>query len=307
MNSAERRMKLLLMLQSKTKALTVNYLADYFQVSRRTIFRDLKILQEMEVPLTYEEHTGYGIMRGYTIPPLMFNPKEIATIMMGLNFAKSQKDTQLVEDAKAVELKISSVVPAEMRNLMNILGENVIVDPYADKKMAQSSSGDWFVIANAIAQNQLVEFVYSNKKRLFQPMLLVYFSDHWNVIGLDELNVELRNFRIEKMVSLSIHPGTQKSTNKEYSKEELIYRNSDKGHKIDLDVREDAWMEFRIQCPAIILSHNKLNDIYEVVIKFDNLDYLNHWLLRFTDKVSIKSPGELLAKRKLLLKTMLDS
>jgi len=117
MKSSDRKMKLLLMLQSKKK-LKVNDLATYFEVRRRTIFRDLKSLQEINVPITWDKYDGYGIMKGYTIPPLMFTAKQLATIIMGLSFVKSQIDESLVEDAKNVELKIRSVLPAELKELM---------------------------------------------------------------------------------------------------------------------------------------------------------------------------------------------
>ena len=46
------------------------------------------------------------MMKGYKIPPLMFTSKELATVMVGLNFVKSQIDNSLAEDAEGVELKI---------------------------------------------------------------------------------------------------------------------------------------------------------------------------------------------------------
>jgi len=306
MNSAERRMKLLLLLQSKTKTITVNYLADYFEVSRRTIFRDLKVLQEMEVPVTYEENEGYGIMRGYTIPPLMFNPKEIATIMIGLNFAKSQKDKQLIEDAKAVELKISNVVPPEIRRLMQVLGENVIVDPFLIDQEIGESSGDWYIIATAISQGKCIQFNYDDTQRLLKPILVVYYSDHWNVIGYYQKNNELRNFRIDKIKSLSLSLDDTIKLPKNYSKHELIYRDSEKGEVINIEVQAEVWMEFRKSCPAIINNINSIREYNHVEMTFDNLDYLNTWLLRFADKVKIRGPLKLKELRTETLKKMAD-
>ncbi|WP_372633609.1 helix-turn-helix transcriptional regulator, partial [Fodinibius sp.] len=86
MNSSERRMKLILMLQQSNHRITVNDIAEKFDVSRRTVFRDFNALSEMNVPVTWDEYKGYGIMHGYKIPPLMFTTKELATILVGLNF-----------------------------------------------------------------------------------------------------------------------------------------------------------------------------------------------------------------------------
>jgi len=180
MKSQERRMKILLLLQSRTRNITIDYLAEYFDVSRRTIFRDLRLLQNTEVPLTYEEGIGYGIMKGYNIPPLMFNPREVATVMVGLNFVKSQIDKEMVDDARAVELKIKSVVPVEIKQLMDVLSEKVILDPYTRSIAVSKSSGNWYTLANAIAQHKTVTFTYENKERILKPLIVVYYSDHWN-------------------------------------------------------------------------------------------------------------------------------
>lgn len=306
MNSAERRMKLLLMLQTKTKTITVNYLAEYFDVSRRTIFRDLRLLQDMEVPLTYEENEGYGIMRGYTIPPLMFDAKEIATIMVGLNFAKSQKDNQLVSDAKAVELKIKNVVPAEVRTLMDALGDRVLVDPYGTMYDGETISGDWFTLATAIAQRTDIGFVYNGKPRKIKPLLLVYYSDHWNTIGFDPEVESLRNYRLDKMMDLSNTNEQKIHLREHYEIKDMIYRDSDDEVEVELVIHESIWMEFRKTCPAIILRHNTLGDYLALVLKFDNLVYLNKWLLRFGEMVQIRTPQALKDIRKEMLKNMLQ-
>lgn len=305
MNSAERRMKILLLLQSKTKSITVNYLAQYFEVSRRTIFRDLRMLQDMEVPVTYEENEGYGIMRGYSIPPLMFNPKEIATIMVGLNFAKSQLDSQLVEDAKAVELKVRNVVPPEIRNLMDVLSTKVIVDPYISKAEKLTSSGDWYTIATAISQNHAIEFLYDNKRRTLNPLIVVYYSDHWNVIGYYPESDELRSFKIEKINSLEIAVNTEIKTPSNYTTEELIYRDNQSAQKVVLRVEKSIWREFRSSCPAIVLSANDIGGIHHVELSFSNLDFLSIWLLRFENKVTIISPDEMIEQRISILNDML--
>src|SRR5690606_306579 len=106
MKSQERRLKILLLLQSRRKNLGVNDLADYFGVSRRTIFRDLNFISEMDVPIAHDSIDGYSIPKGNSIPPLMFTDKEISVIMIGLSFLKSQTDHGMVEDAKSVQLKI---------------------------------------------------------------------------------------------------------------------------------------------------------------------------------------------------------
>ena len=154
MNSAERRLKLILLLQRPGRKKTVQELADIFGVSRRTIFRDFNALSEIDVPIKYDRYTGYGLVEGYKMPPLMFNSKELATIMVGLNFVKSQVDQQMVQDATGVELKIKNVLPNELKTLMTSLEEHTIVDPYLRYNSNQKKGGDWYLISAAIADKK---------------------------------------------------------------------------------------------------------------------------------------------------------
>ncbi|MCC5904927.1 MAG: HTH domain-containing protein, partial [Balneolaceae bacterium] len=189
LKSSERRMKLILMLQESNKKLTVKELAETFGVSRRTIFRDFNVLSEINVPVTWDEYSGYGIMDGYKIPPLMFTSRELATIMVGLNFVKSQVDKMLIDDAKGVEVKIKNVVPDNMKIFMKSLDNRTVVDPFLHFGHEKKEGGNWYLVSSAISQKKSMEFSYRSKQdkkvteRKIDPYLLVFYRDHWNVIG----------------------------------------------------------------------------------------------------------------------------
>ena len=209
MKSSERRLKLMLLLQQPGRKLTVEEIAEKFGVSRRTIFRDFNALQEINVPVTWDKYAGYGVMPGYKVPPLMFTPKELATIMVGLNFVKSQIDEQLVNDAHGVELKIKNVLPDDLKELMSSLEERTIVDPYMKFGAEKKKGGDWYLLSSAIAQKKRVEFQYTTKSgkteiRKVDPLLLVFFEDHWNMIGRSHLRGEIRNFILQNMREIRI-------------------------------------------------------------------------------------------------------
>lgn len=154
MNSSERRLKLMLMLQQSKDRKTVQEFAEYFGVSKRTIFRDFNALQEINVPITWDKYSGYGVMPGFKIPPLMFSSHELATIIVGLNFVKSQVDARLVEDAKGVEVKIKNVLPDELKSFMGSLQSKTIVDPYLKFGSEKKEGGNWYKISSAISQKK---------------------------------------------------------------------------------------------------------------------------------------------------------
>jgi predicted DNA-binding transcriptional regulator YafY len=311
MNSSERRLKIMLMLQQPGEKLTVNQFAEKFNVSRRTIFRDFNALQEINVPVTWDKYAGYGMMKGYKIPPLMFTSKELATVMVGLNFVKSQIDNSLAEDAEGVELKIRNVLPVELRDFMNSLSSRTIVDPYQKYGGIKRDGGNWYIISSAISQEKRIEFKYKTvdnevKIRKVDPYILVFFDDHWNMIGKSHLRGDNRNFRLERMNEVTILE--EKITkNEKIDVEGLIFRSNEGEQKIVVILDDTVVNRFKANLPAKIFREKRKNsNKIRVEFFFNNMEFINEWLLQFGPMLTVEEPSELKKKREDLLKKMLN-
>lgn len=311
LKSSERRMKLILMLQNAKKKITVDDLAHTFDVSRRTIFRDFNVLSELNVPVTWDEYSGYGVMPGYKVPPLMFTSKELATIMVGLNFVKSQVDQTLVNDAKGVELKIKDVLPDDLKGFMESLDNRTVVDPFLHFGFEKKEGGSWYLISSAISQNKTIEFSYTSKSednttfRKIDPYLLVFYRDHWNVIGYSHKREAIRNFVLNRMEKVQITDEIFEP-NRDMDAEALIFNSNKSGQIVDVLVDESADRAFRANLPTKIFKEKSVsNKKIKVSFKFENLDYINEWLLQFGNSVTVEAPDELKEKRKSVLGKML--
>lgn len=311
MKSSERRLKLMLMIQQKGSRKTVDEFAEYFGVSRRTIFRDFNALGEINVPITWDKYAGYGVMPGFKIPPLMFSTQELATIIVGLNFVKSQVDQQMVDDAKGVEVKIKNVLPDELKNLMSSLQEKTIVDPYQKFGARKRKGGNWYLLSSAISQKKRVQFVYSSEKtkrqiRKIDPYILVFYEDHWNVIGFSHLRGEVRNFVLDRTSDVEILDENFAIPEK-MSIEGLIFRSNESYRDIIIEVGVSALSALEGNIPAKIFKKSEINPkLIKVYFKFDNLDFINKWLLQFGKDVNVVAPKELIEKRKNLLSEMVE-
>ena len=303
---------MILMLQNAKRKITVDDLADTFDVSRRTIFRDFNVLSELNVPVTWDEYSGYGVIPGYKVPPLMFTSKELATIMVGLNFVKSQVDQNLVNDAKGVELKIKDVLPGDLKTFMESLDNRTIVDPFLHFGFEKKEGGNWYLISNAISQNKTIDFSYTSMSddnstsRKIDPYLLVFYRDHWNVIGYSHKREAIRNFVLNRMEKVKI---TDENfvPNQEMDAEALVFNSNKSGQIIEVLVDEAVDRAFRANLPTKIFKQKSISDKkIKLSFKFENLDYINEWLLQFGDKVEIHSPKELKEKRKSTLENMLS-
>ncbi|HLR90685.1 MAG TPA: YafY family protein [Balneolaceae bacterium] len=306
-------MKLILLLQESKRRLTVDEIAREFGVSRRTVFRDFNVLSELNVPVTWDEQSGYGIMEGYKVPPLMFTAREIATIMVGLNFVRSQVDQTLIEDGRGVELKIKNVLPDDLKQFMNSISEKTIVDPFLHFGHEKKQGGNWFEITSAISQSKKIRFTYKSvstgrvSDREVDPYLVVFYRDRWNMIGFSHERQAIRNFVLDRMENVKI-TGQNYEGDGGIDVEGLIFRSDESGDLVRVRVGKSADRAFRANLPTKIFKEERLNsEEIKVSFFFDNLEYINNWLLQFGNHVKILSPESLIQKRRELLNEMLKS
>jgi len=300
------------MLQQGKSRKTVQEFAEYFDVSKRTIFRDFNALQEINVPIVWDKYSGYGVMPGFKIPPLMFSSHELATIIVGLNFVKSQVDEKLVEDAKGVELKIQNVLPAELKGFMESLQKRTVVDPYLKFGSEKKKGGSWYKISSAISQKKRIQFFYEaksgeTKTRKLDPYLLVFYRDHWNVIGFSHLRGDFRNFILDRVSSIEILE-EEFEEKKNIAIDDLIFRYDAGSQEVEVLVDKEGYKRFKANLPAKKFKETNVNsEKIKVSFEVDNLNFINEWLLQFGKSVVIESPKELIGMRKELLRTMLNS
>lgn len=311
MKSTERLQHLIYLLQSGKK-LRVSDLADEFNVTKRTIYRDLNRLSDLNIPVTHDEEKGYGIMTTSEISPIMFTEKELATIIMGLAFVRSQINIQLREDAEKVSRKINASLPRDLREIMVALEGKTIVDPFLNKNGIETSGGNWFIISQGLSLKRPIEFSYLSKKgehqnRTADPLLLVYYYDHWNMVGYCHDRNDLRNFILERMSDVTNSNHSPKSSIAEnLEPENLLFRLEDP-FTVSVKVHKDMYNEFAKHLPAKIEKQKKSGEAYhEITFQFDNYEFINRWLLQYGDYIDVISPKELVELRNNTLRKMIS-
>ena len=302
LNRTERLFALILLLQNRP-SMTSRQLAEHFGVSRRTIFRDLRALSESGVPLTYAEGGGYEILEGYQLPPLMLSAREAATLLVGTEFMKLQSDASLRRDADEVGLKIRSVLPREVQQYIDRLNERTVLDPYwlhAEAQEDEAHEGRWYQLSEAAARQRsvLMEYYVPSRdevtKRKIDPLGLVYFTDHWNVIAFDHLREDIRNFRLDRMRTL--HMLTERFEPPEGFDLNTHLQQQGEGQRAE-EIR--LWFDAQVYptarrgIPAPIEAEEETDDGTQVTFYFENLSYVARWLLRFGTQAKVEHPESL--------------
>ncbi|NNE69454.1 MAG: YafY family transcriptional regulator [Rhodothermales bacterium] len=302
MNRTERLFALVLLLQNKPN-MSSRDLAEHFGVSRRTVFRDLRALTESGVPLTYADEGGYEILEGYQLPPLMLTAREAATLLMGTEFMKLQSEASLRADADQVGLKIRSVLPREVKDYIDSLREKTVLDPYwihAAQEEAKADEGRWYRLSEAVARERKVIMEYfvgsrgESTRRTVDPLGLVYYVDHWNLIAFDHLRGEVRNFRLDRIETM--HVLAEGFTRPEGF--DLVRHLEARGVRqssteIVLQFSPEVYRRAKQGIPARLDEETVTVDAATATFRFDNLEYVAAWLIRFGTEVNVVKPPEL--------------
>jgi predicted DNA-binding transcriptional regulator YafY len=303
LNRTERLFALVLLLQNRPN-MTSRELAEHFDVSRRTIFRDMRALGEAGVPLTYAEGGGYEILEGYQLPPLMFSAREAATLLIGASFTKLQPDPSLQEDADAVAMKIREVLPDSVREYIDRLQKRIVLDPYwlHAFRARPEEEGRWYDLSEAVARQRQVQMKYLVKsrgevtQRTVDPLGLVYYTDHWNLIAYDHLREAIRNFRLDHIQNMFVLSKSFEPPEGFDLEEYLEERGrGSQNRRIRLRFAKTAYRWARRDVPAQIEDERETDDHVEITFDFENLDYVAEWLMRYGTDVEVLAPDDLQA------------
>lgn len=313
-NRTERLFNIILLLQNRPN-LSSRALAERFGVSRRTIFRDLRALGEAGVPLTYAGEGGYEILEGYQLHPLMLSAREAAILLVGTDFMKTQADESLRADAEQVALKIRAELPEEVQEYVDRLRERTVLDPYwvSAVRAEKAAEGHWQKIAEAIARQHSVAMQYFVQsrgeltQRRIDPLGLVYYTDHWNVIAFDHLRGDIRSFRLDNIERIQISTVRFRWPAGFDLEAYLRERGAvSGGERIRLRFPKDRFAQARTRIPATVEHVEEGEEAITVSFTFENLDYLSRWVLRSADDVEVLEPVSLRERVRELALTIAD-
>lgn len=228
MNRLDRITSILIQLQSKN-IITAKEMADRFEVSTRTIYRDICTLRNAGVPIGEEEGKGYYIVDGYRLPPVTFTQEEANALIAVGKILKYHTEESLLKNYDSVLFKIKSILRNENKEKSEYLESRIgFHDPWAPKSRNLS------MIQKAIVEHLKVKIIYVSKKeektqRIIHPYALYFTGNVWNTIGFCNLRNEIREFRLDRIIEFE-------ST--------TIYFEPDNSFKIEKYLEERAKRKF---------------------------------------------------------------
>lgn len=197
---------ILIQLQTK-RLITASTLAEKFNVSIRTIYRDLRALEQSGVPIITEDGKGYSLMEGYRIPPVNFTENEANALITAEQFILKNKDASFVKDYTEAISKIKSVLRQSTKENANLLSVRIAI---SQNNSYVRTSNYLSVLQLALTNFNLTIIEYqkldSNETtiRTIEPFALLSTQENWLLVAWCRLRKAFRIFRLDRIKNLQV-------------------------------------------------------------------------------------------------------
>jgi predicted DNA-binding transcriptional regulator YafY len=298
MNRFDRITAILIQLQSR-KIVKAQDLADRFEISLRTVYRDMNTLAEAGVPIIGEAGIGYSIMEGYRLPPVMFTKEEARTFITAEKLMEKFTDPSTKSHYQSAMFKVKSVLKSAEKNLVEDMEQHIeIRQKYSLFNPTLSNTLE--TILKSVAEKKVAKIKYSafaseeQTNRLIEPVGIFHENNFWYVVAYCLLRSSYRNFRTDRIdhIELTDTIFSQKHASlKEYLDHTPRYENLEK-----VIIRVEKQILPYIQNQKYyygFISERKLGDKFELTFLTASLDGFSRWYMMFAEYAEIVQPASL--------------
>ncbi|GFI35846.1 hypothetical protein IMSAGC015_00005 [Lachnospiraceae bacterium] len=275
-------------------------LADLFEVSPRTIYRDIDAINMAGIPIHSTPGVGGGfeIMQNYKIDKKIFSAADLSAILMGLSGLSNMIRGEELINALA---KVKSFIPADRAKAIELKVNQICIDlsPWTGSRNIQLYLE---IVKAALQESRLLSFEYvahhgNISSRTVEPYQLVLKSSHWYLHGYCHKRNDFRMFRLSRMSNLQIQEKT--FIPQEYQKPALDFAEVLETMQTKIKIRVHKSIMDRVLdfCTYEHFSPD-CEEYYIVNFPFIENEYYYNILFSFGDKCECLEPLHIRAEMK---------
>lgn len=281
----------IVLLLIKRRKMTAVELSCYFEVSVRTIYRDIGSIEAAGIPIVSIQGIsgGFEILDSYTLERQLFSAEDMLSI---LGMLKGVEDALGDERIHSTTQKVAKFLPpSSVDTLFDELKIEIL--PWGDEGLKRDTL---LRLQQAVAKRMCVRFEYLNSQREHserevEPMTLVFKGSSWYLFGYCLLKEDYRLFKISRIRSCVVQPHSFSRREKKY--EEFAQQSKQRAHDemIPLSLRFDKSARFLVE--DFFLPQQISGDAdgsLNVEVSLPDGDWIYSMLLSFGGAVEVKSP-----------------
>ncbi|MFK7806166.1 MAG: helix-turn-helix transcriptional regulator [Saprospiraceae bacterium] len=303
MNKFDRIISILILLQSK-KIVTATIIAERFETSLRTVYRDINTLKNAGVPIIGDPGIGYSILEGYRLPPVMFDEGEALSLLTAEKFMANITDSKTQAHYSSAMTKIKAVLRSSEKQALDILDDSISIATYKTEEHKPYLQE----LFKSIASRQLLRISYdkadgTSSERVVEPIGCYHESNNWYVVAYCQLKNDYRTFkmnRIRKLIPL------EETFDRPHVNLQKYLEEQSKGRK---QKQEGLIMEVLFG-PGVLEHANRRKYYFGLIeekqvgdsvqMKFwgASVELMSRWLVPFTNRAVVIEPEALRTRMK---------
>lgn len=296
LNRLDRISALLIQLQSRP-VVKASEMAKRFDVSLRTIYRDMHTLSEAGVPICGNSGVGYSLIEGYRLPSLMFTKEEAIAFLTAEKIIEQLTDTQNSNYFRQGMDKIRAALRSVDKKYLHDMDDSIAV--YKSRNTEESLPNIMQTILNSINDKLVIEVDYTNAdesktRRALEAVGITYSYPRWYLSAWCHLRKKYRIFRLDRI-------GNIKTTEDKHTKvhpplESLLGCDDPQClTEVVLHTSKEVSKHFADRCYFMGLTEEKeLTDgrIEQTYMAY-SLEGLARWVLANADTTTVVKPVEI--------------
>jgi predicted DNA-binding transcriptional regulator YafY len=295
MNRIDRISAMLIQLQSR-RVVKASDIAERFGISLRTVYRDVRSLEEAGVPIIGEAGVGYSLVDGYRLPPIMFTREEATAFLTAEKFVEKMTDASTAAQHRSAMFKIRAILKtAEKDMLESIDGSIEVLKSQIQRRV--NNNDHIQTILNGIAQKKVLCIDYmagytqTKTNRHIEPVGIFYLDSYWHLIAFCRMRNDYRDFRLDRIIDLSEtditfegkHPTLKDyiaQTACEHKLETIVIRVENKMARF---INEQKYYNG-------FVSEKQYSNHIEMTFLTRSIEGFARWFMTFGDQAEISSP-----------------
>lgn len=297
MNRTDRLVAMVMYLQGR-RLVKAEELARHFEISVRTVYRDVSALGEAGVPVTGEAGVGYSLVKGYHLPPVMFTAEEAMALAVAEDLVKQFTDRSLSAPMASALLKIRSVLPRTSQDDLDRLANSIAVEG-CPRLPADLDRRTQLPLQQAIVARQVVRLKYCDRasvqtERVVEPLAVVRYADAWYLVAWCRLRAACRHFKLDRVAALEVL-AERFAPRPDFSLRKHLEEGLAREEWLPVRVWFDRTVLARVQRECFSRAEDEAarDGGIEMTLRTHSLDWIAQWLLSFGRAAEVCGPDEL--------------
>ncbi|MDD2764366.1 MAG: YafY family protein [Opitutaceae bacterium] len=300
MNRTDRLVAMVMFLQGR-RLVRAEELAGHFEISVRTVYRDIAALGEAGVPIAGEAGVGYSLLKGYHLPPVMFTAGEASALFVGGEMVRRFTDASLHPPMTSALEKLRAVLPRDRQDYVERLAQHTVISGPAAGTGPDPAAPPWLLtVQQGVVQRRMLRMTYHGRdrdedtQRDVEPLGIVFYGGAWSLVAWCRLRKDLRHFRIDRIRRLELCAATF-PPRPEFSLAKHLEENVAKADLLPVRV----WFARRAQerarrgSYATLVEERRRDGGAEFSLTTFSLEWMARWILSFGPDAEALAPVRL--------------